>query len=206
MRLCRPSPTITAKEPLCQIILNGPGSSPLLSLIAVVPHWAALAPSPSQDDGPTPPPAATSSTGVPRWRTLHLHRGNVDDGGAPAAPRPMLSSVAFIVAVQTTVPPPPSFSSPSTPLPLLSRWQMPCPPQRSSKLAPPAAHRWRPRPSSVVIATHPRHPHTALHRRLQPLLIVECFWCQLFNLILACTPPISINIPPKCLLLRIPNR
>ncbi len=86
MRLCRPLPSITVKEPLCQIMLNSPSSSTSLSLVAVVPHWAALVPLPLRDNGLVSPPATASPAGAPRGRTLHLPGGNADDGGAPTAP------------------------------------------------------------------------------------------------------------------------
>lgn len=78
----------------------------------------------------TPPPAA-SPAGAPRWRTLHLHGGDADDGGAPAAPRPTPSSVAFVAAVRTTVPPPPSSSSPLDPPPSVVTVANVVPPSKS---------------------------------------------------------------------------
>jgi hypothetical protein len=58
---------------------------------------------------------------------------------------------------------------------------------------------------TVVIASHPRHPPTAFHCHHQPLLIVEYVLCRLWNLSSCHQPPISINIPLKCLLVHTLN-
>jgi hypothetical protein len=81
--------------------------------------------------------------------------------------------------------------------------------------------RWRPHPpqlhdrhykgmtrlpsSSVIITPHQRHPPTAFYRHHQPLLIVGYICANFGTFLLTITPPISINILPKRLLVCTSN-
>jgi hypothetical protein len=81
----------------------------------------------------------------------------------------------------------------------------PCPRMQTTSLRDDVS---RPPWSSVVIAPHLRHPPTAFQRHQhQPMLIIEYDLRQLCHLSFRHYPPISINIPPKRLLVRTaPNQ
>jgi len=49
----------------------------------------------------------------------------------------------------------------------------------------------------ILITPHPRHPPTAFHRRLQPLLIVEYVVCQFWHLYSCPHPPSPSIYPPN---------
>ena len=130
----------------------------------------------------------------------------MDDSGAPTTPQPTPSSIAFVVMVQTMVSSPPSSSPPLNPTPSVVAVANVVSLQYRSTPAPPSARRLA---TSPIIGYHRPPsvpPPTAFRYRLQPLLIVEYVSCPFFPFYLVCTLPISINIPPKHLLLRIPNR